>query len=37
METDFRTGNLMYKVSERIGFSWGDPRCFFWSSGSPTA
>jgi hypothetical protein len=35
METDFRTGNLMYKVSERIGFSWGDPRCFFYSSGSP--
>jgi hypothetical protein len=35
METDFRTGNLMYKASFRIGFSWGDPRCIFMSSGSP--
>lgn len=35
METDFRTGNLMFKAAERFGYSWGDPRCFFGSSGSP--
>lgn len=35
METDFRTGNLMFKASERFGFSWGDPRALFGSSGSP--
>lgn len=34
METDFRTGNLMWKVSERFGFGWTDPRCLFGSSGS---
>ncbi len=34
METDFRTGNMLYKASERIGFSWGDPRCMTGSSGS---
>lgn len=35
METDFRTGNMMYKVTERFGFSWTDPRCLFMSAGSP--
>ena len=34
METDFRTGNMMWKASERYGFSWTDPRCIFGSSGS---
>lgn len=34
METDFRTGNMMYKVGERFGFSWTDPRCLFGSAGS---
>lgn len=31
METDFRTGNLMYKAQERYGFSWTDPRCVYGS------
>lgn len=35
METDFRTGNMLYKTSERFGFSWGDSRCLFGSTGSP--
>lgn len=35
METDFRTGNLMWKVQERIGFGWTDPRAIIGSSGSP--
>jgi hypothetical protein len=35
METDWRTGNLMYKVTERFGFSFTDPRCIFVVSGSP--
>lgn len=35
METDFRTGNQMYKASERYGFGWTDPRCLFGSAGSP--
>lgn len=34
METDFRTGNMMFKTSERFGFSWTDPRSFFGSAGS---
>jgi hypothetical protein len=34
METDFRTGNMHYKASERFGFSWTDPRCLCGSSGS---
>lgn len=35
MERDFRTGNYQYKVSERFGFSWADPRCLYGSEGSP--
>lgn len=35
METDFRTGNMMYKVTERFGFSWTDPRCMMGSAGTP--
>jgi hypothetical protein len=35
METDFRTGNMLYKASERFGFSWGDARCVMGSPGSP--
>lgn len=35
METDFKTGNMMYKVSERFGFSWADPRDVYMSEGSP--
>lgn len=34
METDFRTGNMHYKKSERFGFSWTDPRCLAGSAGS---
>ena len=33
MEGDFRTSNMMYKASERFGFSWTDPRCIFGSAG----
>lgn len=33
-ETEFRTGNMQFKVSERFGYSWTDPRCLFGSSGS---
>lgn len=35
MEQDFKTGNLMYKTSERHGVSWTDPRCVIASQGSP--
>lgn len=35
METEFGTGNMMYKVSERFGFSFTDPRCIYGSEGSP--
>lgn len=34
METDFRTGNLQYKKTERFGGSWTDARCLTGSSGS---
>lgn len=34
MEGDFRTSNMMYKASERFGFSWTDWRCIFGSPGS---
>lgn len=35
METDFRTGNMMYKAQRRFGVSWADPRCFYSSDGNP--
>lgn len=35
METDFLTGNMMYKATERYGFSFTDPRCIYGSAGSP--
>ena len=35
METDWRTGNMMYKATERYGFSWTDPRCVIGSAGTP--
>jgi hypothetical protein len=35
METDFRTGNMMYKAQERWGAGWTDPRCILGSDGSP--
>ena len=34
METDFRTGNMLYKATESVCFSWGDSRCITGSSGS---
>jgi Mu-like prophage major head subunit gpT len=33
-ETDFRTGNMMYKAQRRIGYSWADPRCIYSSDGN---
>lgn len=35
METDWRTGNMMWKAQERWGGSFTDPRCLIGSEGSP--
>lgn len=34
METDFRTGNMMYKAQRRFGVSFTDWRCLYSSDGS---
>jgi hypothetical protein len=34
METDFKTSNMMYKVSERYSFGWTNPRAGFSSEGN---
>ena len=33
METDFDTGNMKYKASERYSFNWANPRCIIGSAG----
>ncbi len=33
-EDDFPTGNIMIKITERFGFSWGDWRCMWGSPGA---
>ena len=34
LEGDFESGNMRYKVRERYGYFWGDPRGAFGSSGA---
>lgn len=34
METEFGTGNMMYKVSERYAFGWTNPRAIIGSAGA---